>query len=339
MSLNIYAGPAKVTIAVGVAPTKYSFYPDGDAGAVKVDLIEGKVERGSAALGFQTHIVTAQSAKVSLTPYDSWSILPVLFPFSCVHTGAGATAGPLKIGGRAHDTAAGAANGLAPTSVFGLTNSNLYVLNRSAITKHPNMMLGVGKPLFDGLEITGLSDLTVISPKDIITITESSASDPDATFTNDYINEKWTGIWGTIAGFGGGGSDVPMQAEDFWTLKTNATYNTRSIAGWPWHMDLKTVEFQLSAKIVGFTHTQLFDRIKAHVQGQALGASATGSGIDLTLTGATTAKTIALKNCEVSVDNSAISYGGSGLAAPQVTFYSRVTTLAGAVAPSLIISA
>lgn len=333
MALNYYTGPGKLFY------NSKGFQADGENGPIKIDLDEKTTTRSTAMFGRQLETVDSQSAKISVTPFDNWLLLPTLFPaFLGVSTDAiaGGAAGALAIGTRPHT------NSNVPAKVW-TQDGRLYHAVRAAITKHPNMKFGNGQPLYGGIELRCLGDLAK-DPGDTSwlfnanAITESGASDPGGAMTlADFANGVWRGAWGTYAGFGGD-AGTPMQAEDFWELVTDVKYDTMSVQKVERQMKLASVGFMLKCRLVGPTHTQLLGKILAHTAGQSLGAA------DLTLSGPSN-RTVILQNAEVK--GAGFEFGGTKLGTGEVGFVAKMgfntNTVAsgtpGAPDPLLIFSA
>src|SRR5262249_54142214 len=133
-------------------------HAEGENGQVKLALNEKRTARQTATFGYHRSTLDDQTIELDVTPFDSWALLPALFPpYLGVNT-AGAAGNPTpSVGQRPHDYVANAVNGKAATTVW-TPDGRLYTIARSAITQHPSMKLGVGQPLYDGLKITGLWD-------------------------------------------------------------------------------------------------------------------------------------------------------------------------------------
>lgn len=333
---TVYSGPASVVVTQGGA--NYPMQAEGENGQVKLVVTESMAIRSSATSGVLRRTLNGKMCKLTITPFDSWSLLPVLFPTYIGAQTGGATSSDLKIGTRPHDFASGSTNGNAPSKIWTPDIGRMYTMARSALTKPPNMKLGVGQPLFEGVEISGLDvvDPALRSASSMIAIVESGASNPDtAGFSPDFINGHWLATWGTVAGF------AAMEVEDFWTLSSAVKYSTLNIQGWPTHMKLDTVEFFIKGRLAGPTHTAIMTQIGTHAQGATL-TEATPQ--DLVLTGPAgtsggSAKTLTLKDCELVLENEAFEFGGTKLGTGSIGFYTKLDFSAGAPGPSLIFSA
>ena len=319
---TVYSGPAKVIASVGTGPTLYPLQANGENGEIKLAIHEERTKHATAMHGYVRSTLTDQYAKLTLTPFDSWALLPYLFPPYLGIT-VGAANGVLGIGTRPFDyyadTSGATHNGTAPVRVFA-PDGRLYSVVRHAVTKHPSMKLGVGQALFDAIEITGLGDpgkdvgasafLMAASP-----VTETGATDPDtAGFTPDFINGHWTGAWGALTGF------TAMEVEDFWTLSVDAKYSMLKIQGLTRHAKLDSVEIMIKGRLAGPTHTQILAKALAHTLGATLGEA---SATDLVLTGPSS-KTVTLKDCELILEGNGPEFGGSKLGTGEVAFVSKV---------------
>ena len=338
----LYSGPGQVVSAI--QGSSYGFQAEGENGQIKLDFMEKRTRRSNALFGYAKSTLDDQTAKISFTPFDSWALLPALFPkYLGIGTGGSAASG-LQIGIRPHDWAAGtggnvSANANAATTIF-TPDGRLYSVVRTAITKHPGLKLGVGMPLFTGMEITGLADasLALGATSAIITgnaITESSASNNAAAGTvpayaiPDFINGHWTGAWGSVTGF------TALDAEDGWEIAVDAKYSPLTVQKRTYHMKLDTVEIVCKARLTGQTHTQLAGKVLAHTLG---GVLTEGSATNLVLSGPSS-KTITLYDTEVFMEGSGFEFGGTKLGTGDVAFVTQIDFTTGAPGPAMVFSA
>lgn len=325
MSQSYYTGPGKVYFnSVGLQA-------NGVAGAIAAVINEKTSEAANAMFGRVGETLDDVTGEITLTPFDNWGLLRTLFP-AYLGVTCGVSAGALVIGTRPH----GAAN--AATKIW-TPDGRLYNFVRTAITQHPNLKLGSGEPLFGPIKITALGDVTK-NPGDASfllasnAITESAGADPGGAFTmDDFIRGKWTGAWGTLAGFGGDAGSA-LEAEDGWELVTDVKYSARTVGRVTRHMVLDSVAFMVKARIVGPTQTQIAGALLAHTSGERLAAGTNGA--DLVLTGPGS-KTITLKECEIR--GAGFEFGGSKLGNGEIGFVTRMTFTAGAADPLLVFSA
>jgi len=339
---TLYSGPGQVVSAF--QGSSYALQAEGENGAVKLAIDEKRTRRSSGMFGYQRSTLDDQTAKISLTPFDSWSLLPVLFPAYLGITTAAGTTSAFVNGTRPHDYAAGtagavSANGNAATTIW-TPDGRLYSVVRTAITKHPSLKLGVGSPLFGGIEITGLVDATknIGDSGGLITgnaITESGASN-NATSGSvpaygvpDFVNGHWTGAWGAITGF------TEMDAEDGWDITVDAKYSALMVQKRTYHYKLDSVEVIAKARLAGPTHTQLAGKILAHTLGSTL---TEGSSADLVLSGPSS-KSITLKDVEVFLEGQGFEFGGTKLGTGEVAFVSKADFTTGTPGPFMIFSA
>ena len=344
-----YYGPGKV--ACTYAGSTYILHAEGEAGQVNLDVKEKVNRRYNATYGYAGATQDDAVASIRLTPFDSWSILPVLFPAYLGVTCGSTTTAALLCGSRPFDLAAGAANGCAPTTIW-TPDGRLYRVVRTAMTKPPGMKLGVGHALYTGMEITGLMDPALLmgaggelldtaahvaGTAGTTGIVESAASDPSVSgsippYGNpDFINGYWTGAWGAITNF------TTLDAEDGWELMVNAKYTPRSSQGRTYHYTFDGVEFMVKARLTGPSHTQLLAKVMGLGQGAVITES---SPADLVLSGPSS-KTITLKACKAVMESGGAEFGGSKLGTGEVAFISKQIFGGAAVAPaaSLVFSA
>ena len=343
-----YTGPAKVALTFNSALTP--MMAEGENGSVKLAFQIKRNRRLTASQGYLLSTLTDTTASISFTPFDNWKILPTLFPaYTGVTTasGSGFAAGALVIGTRPHDIYAGAANSCGAAEVW-TPDGRLYIPVRSAITKHPSLKLGNGSALFTGAEITCITDpglalgvggelidttnphangtagtTGVLGPNDTGT---SAVADP-FSWTADFTNGHWTGIYGsagTPAGFGSDTGALPMDAEDGWELIPNIKYSPITIQGRTYHYKLDSVEFGIKARLQSPTHTQLIAYVDKWTQGGVMGGGtfAAPTKINLVLTGPNS-KTVTLYDCVPIFETDGFEFGGTKCNTGDVMFVTR----------------
>jgi hypothetical protein len=319
-----YSGPGKVYL------NSVALQAQGENGQITAVINEPTTPVAAAMFGRIGETFDDQTAKITVTPFDNWGLLATLFP-AFLGISAGSTAGALAIGTRPH----GATN--LPAKIY-TPDGRLYSFVRTAITKHPDLRLGVGEPLYGPCEITALGDpaLKPGATSFLVTgnaITEASASDPGGPMTTaDFIRGAWSGAWGTLAGFGGDGG-APLQAEDFWTVQIHAKYSPLKVQKCTRHLKLDSVEIMAKARLVGPTHTQLVAQLGTHTLGSLYGSGTNAA--DLVLTGPSS-KTITVKQTEIK--GAGFEFGGTKLGTGEIGFVSKMNFAAGAPQPLLVFS-
>lgn len=341
---NLYSGPGKLFFN-GVA-----YQPDGENGQVSLTAEEKTTTRGTAMFGEVLETLDDQLVHLSITPWDSWSLLGALFPKYLGVTTAAATVGTitngqgtgaLVIGTRPHDLIGGGVNQMAPAQVW-TEDGRLYTINRGAFIKHPGMKFGPGVAMYEQAELIGIGDPTKLPGADAFMlgstvaapITESGESggagttDPDTTgfSLSDFVNGVWIGAWGAISGF------TNIQAEDYWQLVPSIKYSPLTVQKVTRHYKLDSARFMLKCRPTGPTHTNLLAKIFARTTGQILKEA---SATDLVLTGPSS-KTVTLKNCELK--GAGFEFGGTRLGTGEIGFVTTLTFTTGAPQPSLIFS-
>jgi hypothetical protein len=213
-------------------------------------------------------------------------------------------------------------------------DGRLFTVKRSAVLKHPELHLGVDKALFGDAEIVGiLADSKALGDADcLVDITESGATDPGGPFAmTHFARGKWTGVWGSSAGFGGDAGD-PIEAEDEWVITPSVSYQPLVVQNQPRGYVLQSVSYMVKCRPYGPTQAQIDAAVGIHA-GRTLGARIAGSsGADLVLTGPNS-KTITLKNAEPA--GAGFEWGGSKLGNGEIGFYTSMSFTSGA-ANSLI---
>ena len=326
MATYFYSGPGKVTInGVGLQA-------QGENGQIVATINEPTTPVAMAMSGRIGETFDDQNAKIVTTPFDNWGLLPTLYPtFLGITTLGGTNAAALAIGTRPH----GATN--VHAKIF-TADLRLYDFVRCAITKHPDLKLGVGEPLFGSCEITALGDLS-LNPGGanfLMTanaITESGATDPGGVFTTaDFIRSAWTGVWGTAAGFGGDGGAL-LQAEDFWTISVNAKYSPLKVQRVTRHMKLDSVEIMAKARLVGPSHSNVMAALGTHSMGSLFGSGVNAAALALTNTAS--GKTITIPQCEIH--GAGFEFGGTKLGTGEIGFVNKMTFNGSGVSQPLMI--
>jgi hypothetical protein len=326
MSATIYSGSGKVLLHNAV-----SLQAEGVNGAVSIKLNEATAQIAAAMFGRIGEQVTDQTVDITTKPFDSWGILPYMFP-TYLGVTCGASTGAILIGKRPHDAAVVSTSGASVWTPDG----RLYTLVRAAITGHPSLHLGTGKALFGDVKISCFPDPTVSMGTggylfaSSNPIYESGQTDPAIALAlymsmSDFVREKWTASWGAVTGFTG------MEAEDEWTIEPSIAYTDLKVQQRSLAMKLDSVEFMIRVRPYGPTHTQILTQVGSHTHGQVLGSA------DLVLTSATTGKTITLKNA--GVRGAGFEFGGTALGTGEIGFVNEMTFTTGAAQPLLVFSA
>lgn len=355
MAIGIYAGPAKVYRAADTTPVggisgtslATAFQAEGENGAVDLNINEDTAEVASAMFGKQTEQTRDRIAELDFKPFDNWGSIPALYPpwIGVTTSGiSGGAAGVIQVGGRPF----GIGGNKVTTKVW-TPDGRLYSLVRTAVIGHPSLHLGVGKALFGNAKIVGIGDETLslntsgfLFPGNALDF-ETGGADPGGQMTMaDFVRGAWTGIWGTVAGFGGAAGSLAgvnsVQSEDEWTIESQVKYSPLKVQGRTYHYKLDSVAFMAKCQPYGPSQTDIIAAIGSHAQGQRLGSATTpaSTAFDLTLSGPS-AKTITLKNAEIK--GAGFRFGGTTLGNKEIGFVSQMTFNAGAPGPLLVFSA
>lgn len=331
-AFTIYAGPGKLYVGTTV------LWPQGENGELRYVITQEKNDAGQAMHGRVASTLGDTTGLISLTPFDNWSALGLLFP-AFIGVSVGATSGAMVIGTRPHGTTD------VPGKIWN-PNGTGIVVKRVAVTKHPDIHLGVDKPLFGAMEFTALPASSsgvfaaIGSAAAFHTITESGMADPGGNMIlTDFIREAWTGAWGTVTGFGGDGG-AALQAEEEWVISADVKYSKLSVQKQTLAMKLDSVQFMAKFRPVGPTWTNIE---AAALTGRALGSrwafptsnAAPSAATDLVLT-STSGKTVTLKNCDVQGEG--FEFGGTKLSTGELAFITQKHFTTGAPDPELIFS-
>jgi len=326
---TIYAGPGKIYMG-GKA-----LWPEGENGEIKAEVKQKAVDVVSGFFGRVTALQGDAQAIISLTPFDNWSALPLLFP-AYLGVSVGSASGALVIGTRPHNPA-GAAD--APAVIWS-PDGRSYCFPRAAVTKHPDLHLGIDKPLFGPVEIACIlaTGASLGDTGALYTLRASGAADPGGQQSGtDYQRAAWTGVWGTVAGFGGGSGGVAVEAEEGWVITTQAKYSPLPVQTLVRAYKLDSVSFMAKCRPYGPTHSQIDAAIGVN-DGRLLGQQfANGTtGADLALSGPNS-KAITLKNADAV--GAGFEFGGTKLGTGEIGFITTMTFTSGAAQPLLVFSA
>lgn len=328
--LGIYAGPGKMTYNGAV------FWPQQENGLISYAINQSKLDFANAMFGRVGSQLGNTTGRITVTPYDNWAALPALYPafIGATTLGVGGAAAGLAISTRPHNPpyGAGADTGSTIWNPDGLS----IVVNRLALNRHPDLHLGVGKPLFGQAEFLVLPKTVagaVVIPAapgqtwvgSFHTINEAGQPEPGAAFiTSDFVREAWTGVLNVFAGFGA------VQAEDEWTISCNAKYDELKVQEQTMATKLASVEFMAKCRPFGPLWTQIETAIMTRGLGARWGnPGAQGAQINLTLT-SQSGKTITLFNVDIQGEN--FEFGGARLATGEIGFVTQL--IPGAVAPA-----
>ena len=326
---NIYAGPAKVFYnALGL-------FPEGENGAVSLNSRHTKLDRSTGMHGRVTSQALGNIDEINLTPFDNWGLLGTLFP-SYLGVSVGATAGALVIGTRPHGALAA-----DKASKIWTPDGRLYTVARTAVTKHPEIHLAAGKPLFGPITLTGiLASGKKMGEAGAFHTLATAQADPGGAFAlTDFVAGAWTGVWGAVAGFGGDGASDPVEAEDEWVIVPDIKYSPLPVQTQVRAYKLDSAAFMAKCRPYGPTQAQIEAAVGLN-SSRILGSQFANPGYDLVLTGPTVgggAKTATLKNADVYGEG--FEFGGTKLGNGEIGFVQSTSFTAGAPGPLLVFSA
>ena len=314
------------------------------AGVITSKIMEPTTKRASALTGVALETLDSQKVETTIIPFDRWALLPTLFPTwvgATTAAGSGSWSpggtGALAIGTNAFDP-----SGAGTSYILDVwtPDGRLYQTVRAAVIKPPSMKLGNGQALYEQVQIDSIGNASLLPGASgfLFTgnaITESGAVNPDANGipTNDFVNGPWSLSWGSVPGF------TALQAEDFWQLIPEITYQYFSVQKLLRLAKLTTARFMVKGRPVGMTHTQLLGKIGAHTLGGLLTEAAPA---DVVLTGPAgltggSSKVITLKNAELV--GAGFTMGGQKLSTDEVGFVTTQVVTTGVIQPQIIFSA
>jgi hypothetical protein len=223
--------------------------------------------------------------KVPITLWGAYENLSTLFPSYLLNPTLG-------------NSLFAAQGGVKLPLVINATNGDIFTFPNAFLTRMANLHLGVDNDLFAAAEFTCLlsDNANPESAGSYYTITSGAYSNASFAKTN-FKRTRFTGAWGTIAGFG---AMVPQKGIDL-----------------AWHLDLKpvradglgTIDYVINNLIVGCKCIPIgptlaqFETVAAGAAGNVqtpMGALLGGACADLVWTGANSGPVITIKNAGLS---------------------------------------
>lgn len=315
---KIYAGPGKLFMST------ISLWPEGENGQIGLTFQQEDDAVATAIHGFVDETQADAMVKVTVNPFDLWDALPVLWP-TYIRTPAPGT----RIFGAAD----------VPCKVWS-PDGRIYDVKNVAVTKHPELSLGVGTPLFGDIELTGLiaNNKNYGDADGFLTITESNGADPGGQMAmTNFVRGRWTGVWGTDAGWGGEAEGVAVEAADKWTITPEVKYDFLKVGKLSRSAKLASVRIMAKCRPVGPTHTQILAATKAQAGGVLGGRRGTDAGgKTLVLTGPG-GKTITLNGAMLK--GAGFNFGGTELGTGEVGWVATASFTAGVLQPHIVFSA
>ena len=327
---TIYAGPGKLYF------NSIGLFPEGENGAIKAEVHQETLDVASGFHGRMASVQAGASVKISISPFDSWGALATLFP-TFLGVSVGASTGALVIGTRPHNVAGGS----DVAAVIWTPDGRSYSFPHAAITKHPDIHLGLDKALFGPIEMTAIlaTGKAMGSSGAFYTLTASGAADPGGAMTlGDFERGAWTGVWGTAAGMGGDATPYPIEAEDEWVITSEIKYTALSVQKLIRAYKLDSVKFMAKVRPYGPTQANIDTAIGINAGGRLLGSQIASSTTaqDLVLSGPGS-KVITLKKADVV--GAGFEFGGTKLGNGEIGFINTMQFTAGAPQPLLTFSA
>lgn len=307
---SLYSGPGKIYMSNVV------LWPQGENGEINLAVNQATDEVGSGMHGHVDDTVADTTVGVSVTPFDNWGALGLLYP-AYIRT--------VVVGTRIFTAAD------VPCKIW-TPDQRLYTIAAAAVTRHPDLQLGVGQPLFGQATITGvIGNNKAIGDANAFYTLALAQADPGGQMTlADFIRGPWVGAWGAVAGFGA------VESEENWTISVEARYKPLVVGKLTRDMELLGVRIMARTRPVGPTQAQIDTQLKIQSAGGALGRRLGASGADLVLTGPA-GKTITLKNA--SLVTAGYDFGGTKLGNGEIGFVVSTTFAAGVAQPLIAFSA
>lgn len=317
MSATLYSGPGKLFF------NAKGLFPEGQDAQLRLGVDQGSDEVASAMTGHVDYTTGDVTIPIDFTPFDNWGLLATLYPAAITTPAIGTI-----VGGAGADVAA---------KVW-TPDGRLYNIHAASMFKHPDMYLGTGKALFGAAQLLGiLKTGGAVGTADSFYALTTGAADPGGAFAmSDFVRERWTGAWGTAAGWGGD-AGAALEAEDEFTIQFKVNWKLLKVQKLTRAMQLTSVEIMCKFRPYGPTQAQIDSALLIQASGGNLGRRLSSNGADLVLTSAVAGKTVTIKNC--SPLNAGYDFGGNKLGNGEMAFYAAATFTAGAFQPLIIFSA
>jgi hypothetical protein len=211
-------------------------------------------------------------------------------------------------------------------------NGDLITVKAGAITRMPDLVLGVDKAAIGAFELSGViaNGADPDTASSYYTIQTGQNNVPPAVVESTIPRQKYTATWGPNAGFD------PVQAQDAWTISHEIKLAPVKIQGRT--VDMKILSYRAMAKCMPTEPTMAQIDAALGAQGQLKhGAflSANPSKADLVIAGAQSV-TVTVKNAVLKT--AGFVFGGKPLRNGEVGWVSTLNISTGVATPALVLA-
>jgi hypothetical protein len=210
-------------------------------------------------------------------------------------------------------------------------NGDVITVRAAAVTKMPDLILGVEKPGIGPVEFSGVvgNGLDPSASNSYYTIATGQAFSAPAVAASSIPRQKYTAAWGSAAGFSS------FQAQEAWTITHELKLAPIRIQGRT--VDMKITSYRAMAKCMPAEPTMANIDAALLAQGAAAehGAKLSSTAADLVITGAQTVS-VTVKNA--ALKTAGFVFGGKALRNGEIGFVSTINTSSGTATAALALA-
>jgi hypothetical protein len=209
-------------------------------------------------------------------------------------------------------------------------NGDVIVVRAAAVTKMPDLILGVEKPGIGAVEFSGVvgNGLDPSASNSYYTMETGQTFSAPALAAAKIPRQKYTASWGSAAGF------VNFQAQEAWTITHELKLAPVKIQGRT--ADMKVTSYRAMAKCMPAEPTMANIDAALLAQGAAAahGARLSSTAADLVITGAQTVS-VTVKNA--ALKTAGFVFGGKALRNGEIGFVSTINASSGTATAALVL--
>jgi len=210
-------------------------------------------------------------------------------------------------------------------------NGDVITVRAGAVTKMPELILGVEKAGIGPMEFGGVvgNGLEASASNSYYTIATGQAVNPPPITASKIPRQKYTAAWGSVAGF------TSFQAQEEWTIAHELKLAPVRIQGRT--VDMKILSYRCMAKCQPAEPSMANIDAALLAQGAAAahGAKLSSVAADLVITGAQTVS-VTVKNA--ALKTAGFVFGGKALRNGEIGFVSTINVSSGTATPALVLA-
>ena len=209
-------------------------------------------------------------------------------------------------------------------------NGDVITVRAGAVTRMPDLILGVEKPGIGPVEFSGVvgNGLDPSASNSYYTLQTGQAFSAPAITASKIPRQKYTAAWGSYAGF------ASFQAQDAWTITHELKLAPVKIQGRT--VDMKITSYRAMAKCMPAEPTMAQIDTALGAQGvMPHGAKLSSMAADLVIAGAQTVS-VTVKNA--ALKTAGFVFGGKPLRNGEIGFVSTINVSTGTATPALVLA-